>query len=1083
MLRSYFSGILLWILFCAQAPSIPQLAPGVSLVQDLAPAASHTYGVELVGAGTWRVEVDQHDLDVVVTVWDPQGEMLVAVDSPFDRQGRESALFETAGVGRYRVEVRAREAVAVPGHYEVRLDPVLDARQRAAAAAATEGSRLYLEGTPEAWRRALDANARAFEAWEELGDLRAAARALYSNAVLHRLLDETRRALEVSLEVLPLWRKEGDLIFTANTLNEIGLGHWQLGEILEARSFFTRARARHEEAGHGWGVAEVSANLCLMDLMEGDLRTGAQCFEQTLTRLEEVQALDLASTAAANAGRAWNLLGEPEKALASYAKALAFARTLGDRGAEARALNNLGFLQREIGEFHEALAGFDEALQIFREAGRRRWQAHVLNNIGAAYQTLGQFDQALVHYRQALDLSRELENPRGEATNLVNLGLVHRKMEQPVEARDFLTQALAVWRTLGDRREEALTLGHLGRIALDRKESETAALFLGQAVSTLREVGDRIHETAALTDLGMAWNALGQLDEAREHLRRALDLGRELGALGSEVRSLAALARTERLAGDPARARELVETAIRLVERERLEVGPPALRASFASTFHDLYELQLDLLLSADDVRGALEASERTRARTLLELLKESGVDLYQDADPELLARRRSLQRRLDAKAERATRAATGPAQQTALGEEQAVILRELDAVESMLRRDVPPEAVRPVTVAEMQALLDEDTVLLVFSLGTTRSVLWRVDPVSVTAHELPPRQEVEAVARRVHANLQRFDPSARHHDARAAAELANLLLGLVATRLDAVRLVVVPDGALFYIPFEVLPLPQQDGGAPKPLLDRYEIAYLPSASALAAQRRTVAKPPPAPRFLAVLADPVFDRSDPRLGATGTGGTAGLAGTAGAARARSGTPSLERLPATRREAEAITALAPPGETFVAFGFDAARHRVLGASLSSYRYLHFATHGVIDTETPALSGLVLSLYDREARPQEGFLRLHDIYGLRLDADLVVLSGCRTALGRQIRGEGLWGLTRGFLAAGARRVIASLWQVEDQATAELMRHFYTALWEEGKSPAAALRSAKFALRRERRWRAPHFWAGFVLEGDWR
>ncbi len=168
--------------------------------------------------------------------------------------------------------------------------------------------------------------------------------------------------------------------------------------------------------------------------------------------------------------------------------------------------------------------------------------------------------------------------------------------------------------------------------------------------------------------------------------------------------------------------------------------------------------------------------------------------------------------------------------------------------------------------------------------------------------------------------------------------------------------------------------------------------------------------------------------------------------------------------------------------WAAFDFAADRQAVLGESLRPYRFVHFATHGIIDTRTPALSGLVLSLYDRQGRPREGFLRLHDVYGLRLDAELVVLSGCRTALGTQMRGEGLWGLTRGFFSAGARRVMASLWQVEDRAAAELMQRFYRALWRDGMTPAAALRSAKLSLRRERRWRDPYFWAAFVLEGDW-
>jgi CHAT domain-containing protein len=198
--------------------------------------------------------------------------------------------------------------------------------------------------------------------------------------------------------------------------------------------------------------------------------------------------------------------------------------------------------------------------------------------------------------------------------------------------------------------------------------------------------------------------------------------------------------------------------------------------------------------------------------------------------------------------------------------------------------------------------------------------------------------------------------------------------------------------------------------------------------------------------------------------------------------AERGSPVFERLPASRREADAIAALAPPGQILEALDFQAARPLVLSDRLREFRVVHFATHGVIDSEHPALSGLALSMVDAAGRPQEGFLHLHDIYNLRLDADLVVLSGCRTALGKELRGEGLIGLTRGFQYAGAPRVIASLWRMEDQATAALMERFYRALWVEGLRPAAALREAQLWVRQQRRWRDPWFWAGFVLAGDW-
>jgi CHAT domain-containing protein/tetratricopeptide (TPR) repeat protein len=1053
------------------------LRPGEPLERPLEAGRSHTYDVALT-PGPWRFELDQEDIDVVVEVSGPADESLLAVDSPFDRRGAETALVEVAAAGVHRVVVRSREPTATDGRYTIRVDRLPpEPRLLAAERAMTEASRLYLEGTPAAWRQALDAYARARQAFDALGREHAVARALYTGAVVHRLVRENARALELDREVLLLFRDLGDHVFLANTVNEMGLNRWHLGETASARSSFQRAAQLQRLAGHRWGEAVASANLCLMDLVEGDLRAGARCYEDAVALLNDVRATDLAATALSNAGRAYDLMGEPGKALASYDEALARVRALGDRVKEARTLNNLGVLQRETGELQDALTSFDQALEVFQEAGDSRWQATVLSNVGVVYRYLGQVEQALVHFEQALALGREVGNPRGEAAAQVNLGLIQRRLRRPREARDSLARALTAWRALGDRREEALTLAHLGRVAMDLDDASTSVDLLGQGAAILGESGDRFHEAEALTDLAVTYNALGRLRQARESLDRALTIVRDLGYGPSEARTLGVLARTRRLEGDAGAARGHVEAAIEIVESGRSRIGPPALRASFAGTFHDLYELAVDLLVDAGEPRGALEMSERARARTLLELLQDADVDA--GGDPELLEHRRSLLRRLDAKTERALRPVDTPPQQGALAEEQAAILRQLDVVEAELRRGRPPLGrPRPAGTSEILALLDGDTVLLVFALGETRSFAWRLDAGGVGVHELAPRRRIEDAARRFHEGLRRFEPAARHEDAEDADELARLVLTPLAGAPEARRLIVVPDGALFYVPFEALPWPPEDTAtahAPVPLLERYEVAYLPSASVLASQRRTAADRPPRPRSLAVVADPVFDSRDARLGVAATG--------PGAARTPEASPRFERLPAARQEAEAVAALAAPGEVWAAFDFDADRQSVLGESLSPYSFVHFATHGIIDARTPTLSGLALSLYDRQGRPREGFLRLHDVFGLRLDAELVVLSGCRTALGTELRGEGLWGLTQGFFSAGARRVVASLWKVEDRAAAELMRRFYGALWREGMTPAAALRSARLSLRRERRWRDPYFWAAFVLAGDWR
>jgi CHAT domain-containing protein len=278
-------------------------------------------------------------------------------------------------------------------------------------------------------------------------------------------------------------------------------------------------------------------------------------------------------------------------------------------------------------------------------------------------------------------------------------------------------------------------------------------------------------------------------------------------------------------------------------------------------------------------------------------------------------------------------------------------------------------------------------------------------------------------------------------------------------------------------------------------MVARHEVVSMPSATALAALRRRLAGRRPAAGTVAVVADPVFEATDPRLAALGgtgpgDGGGAG-AGRPGAEAGAGGSPDgpaatdgrLPRLVHSRREAEAILSLLPQGGGLRALGFDASRDTVTGPALRGFRILHFATHGELDAEHPELSRLVLSRFDAAGRLREGRLFAHEIHGLDLPAELAVLSGCRTALGKEVRGEGLVGLPQAFFDAGAARVLVSLWQVDDRATAELMARFYRHLLAEGLEPAAALRAAQSSIREDVRWTAPYYWAAFVLQGEWR
>jgi CHAT domain-containing protein len=315
-----------------------------------------------------------------------------------------------------------------------------------------------------------------------------------------------------------------------------------------------------------------------------------------------------------------------------------------------------------------------------------------------------------------------------------------------------------------------------------------------------------------------------------------------------------------------------------------------------------------------------------------------------------------------------------------------------------------------------------------------------------------------------------------------------------VLAKIGSKRLVVIADGELQYVPFGALLVRNEKRPfEPIPLIFNHEIVYQPSASVLSVINK--APRPEATKTVAVLADPVFSKSDNRVAAglkdpktepsiaASSGNLKQALRDAGDIGSVDGSFRLERLEYSRNEADAIIAVAPPGSAMKALDFDASRAHVLGPELKQFRMVHFATHGILNGTHPELSGLVFSLVDEKGQSEDGFLKLSDIYNMDLPLDMIVLSACQSAIGKPVKGEGLIGLTRGFMHAGAKRVVASLWNVQDEATAELMKRFYNYLLQDNMPSAAALRRAQLDLIKTRGVMQPYYWAGFVLQGEWK
>jgi CHAT domain-containing protein len=604
------------------------------------------------------------------------------------------------------------------------------------------------------------------------------------------------------------------------------------------------------------------------------------------------------------------------------------------------------------------------------------------------------------------------------------------------------------------------------------------------------------------------------------------------------------MARVERDRGNLVEARQWIEAAISLIESMRADAGSQQLRASYLASRRKYYELHIDTMMRlhrSHPAEGfdaeALQASERARARSLLELLTESRVDIRQGVDLALLERERNLAQLLNAKAQRQLQLTGQRNSETQLSEikkEISALEDEYNQVEAVIRKNSPRYSAltqpEPLSLKEIQQqTLGDGVMLLEYSLGEDRSYMWAVTSDSISSYELPGREHINKAARQVTELLTarslrkrgETPPQRRERTLRADAQLpeaakrlSEMVLGPVADRLGNKRLIIVADEVLQYVPFAMLPEPLRGGRRPatnettisrrssgagrQPLVVNHEIISLPSASTLAILRREVAGRKPAPKLLAVIADPVFtlndvrfsskttrieDRATPEPETSANTRIIEHPSESEAATISHGRLAIPRLPFTRQEAERILAAAPAGANLKALDFRANRGTATRAELGRYRYLHFATHGLLDSERPGLSALVLSLFDERGNPQDGFLRAHEIYNLDLPAELVVLSACQTGLGKEIKGEGLVGLTRGFMYAGAARVMVSLWNVNDKATAELMAKFYQKMLKNGQRPAAALRSAQVEMWRQRQWQPPYYWAAFVLQGEWK
>jgi CHAT domain-containing protein len=859
-----------------------------------------------------------------------------------------------------------------------------------------------------------------------------------------------------------------------------------------------------------------------------DTRSACRIFAKAVELARQSGDRRLISDCLVGLARAYLERHELEGALAAAREALSIARIAGDHEQEAQALVQLGNVYYDLDNPHRALDYFLASLAMAREAGDRTGEATALKDVGITYRRLGRYEESLQACNNALEIYRGIGETYSALAVLENIGTCYAKLGAYDLAMRAYGSSLEIARANGFTTATIDVLTWTGYLYSEIGEHSRALVCYREAVSLAERLNRHRNQGWALMGMSAALNALGQRDEAIAATRRSLGINYQFGTwkgIADNIRDLGnlhldsnpvvaadyyrkalaiydryqkelvwaphyGLAQAHRRAGDLEQAVRHYEIAIDRIEATRSKLSLDHYRATFSAAHQRIYHNLIEALLDQHqtnanagyDVR-AFEVLEKTRARAMVEVIAEAGLDSRHEPSPELAERKQQVESRIGGLQTSLVLAQSSDSRRNII-EELNQVERELDAlmVDINHRDPVPPSlpGAHSLSLDELQRSLDSQTALVAYLLTDNQAFAFVVTASSFNVERLEtsPRTlaaRVENYVELLETNTDGWQDVGR----RLYMDLVPQFRSHLKSGVN--RLIIVPDGSLHYLPFETLPResePQLQGSTrekekqrPHYLLEDFTVSYCPSATML--NRLSSNGPPTSSNMadLVLFADP----------AIASAMTEGRSSTEAARWTRTLYEQeglrVSSIPFSNAEAESVMRRAGPGSRLFT-GEEASEKRAKTEQLDRFRVIHFATHGLISQQAPLRSALVLSA--GQAGEEDGFLQAREVCQLKLSCDLVVLSACRTARGRVLAGEGVEGLASAFFYAGARSVVASLWDVTDAGTATFMTSFYDHL-STGRSKSEALREAKLDLLRNPGTAAPRDWAPFVLIGE--
>jgi CHAT domain-containing protein len=1036
----------------AQRPELPLLKLDSPVTRTLSSAQEHLYRINLSKGEAVRIEVEQRGVDVAVSATIGEGAPFARVNLQNHGKGVEPLYLITEAGAEVRVKVSGVSRNGGAGQYIIRLaerrnttedDRQIFKAQTLASEAFRLGSQSEVNVRQQAWAYYEQAllicqNLKA-DSWRAALLLQMGQLALDLNN-FQEARDYFSRASKLGFNLedrdLENLGRQG-LCRIHNVLGE----HAQEIKCLDALAGYYKANEKKQDQAT---LLMNKARALRMQKQSGPALSPVQEVIPLLHALEdklgEADAYEFL-------GQLFLDLRDQRKALEAFDACLILRRALKDKPAELSLLYRIGQLELALGDHKEARGDFAEALKLAQDLGDNNIQAALQKYFGELFYAEGNYQKALDSFRVGQRLARFYTSPEAESRVLLDFARTSLQLNQTADVAPALQRAGELVKLQGDRMAQMTVLLLQSRLTLQMKDHAGARLTAQQAYALAREIGHYPSEREAL------------LTSARA----ARDLGDITGALKDS------------------------EAAYALSESPRAKAYEAEMRGKARRNDHELY---LDLLMQ-ENTRNlqagygslAFQLNERMRTNNLLAVLTAAQVDFSTWADPDLLRRERELVaniKQLEGERTVALEQRQPLMRVTELTRKVESLTGQLSRVQKELATNHPRYAAlaqpKLVSLAEVQQSLDADTTLLEYALGTESSTLWLINSAGAKSFTLPGRAAIETLAQR--AILASSTPANAKGSELALRELSNVLLGQAAGQMRSTRLFIVPDGILHYVPFAAL---YED--KTRTLNNRREIAYLPAAYVLQYLNGLPPLTRTAGRDLVVVSDPVLLASDARVGAGFRSDKnifpKPLANMADDANLK----DFTRRALTRRSLRIGWDNLSKDLSFRAFDFNASRANLAQGHFGDFYALHLDVPVIINAQQPELSGFALSLVNPEGQPLPGYISLTELYQLNLSTYLVSLPSTRTALGAAPQAEALIGFTRGFMYAGARNMLTCLWEVDTESTAEFMRVFYENLLRAKLSPPAALHAAQAVMRKSPRWAAPHYWAGFVVEGTWR